>query len=59
MLPETTISFDLSEVPRFQVEALTLCVANMVEHLFSDPAEEERFQAWKKERAEKVARKED
>lgn len=59
MTPESAISFNLSEIPRFQVEELTLCVANMVERLFSDPAEEERFQAWKKERAEKAARKED
>lgn len=56
---ESTIKFDLSAIPNFQVEALTLCVANMVERLFSDPAEEERFQAWKKERAEKADRKED
>lgn len=50
------IRFDLCEIPQFQVEALSSCVANLVDQLFSDPSEEAKFQAWKKERAEKASR---
>lgn len=42
--------FDPSGIPKCQVLAIAKCVAEMVDELFRDPAEEEKYQKWLKER---------
>lgn len=47
--------FDPSGIPKCQVLAIAKCVAEMVEEAFRDPAEEEKYQKWLKERIARQA----
>lgn len=47
--------FDPSGIPKCQALAIAKCVAEMVDELFQDPAEEEKYQKWLKERKAKKA----